>query len=64
MNGPLNIRPLTFAELWRLGYGPRLLPIVPPNAEVSETSTLYKRVGTPRTAAARPQAYAARRQMA
>ena len=47
MNGPLNIRPLTFAELWRLGYGPRLLPIVPPNAEVSETSALYKRVGTP-----------------
>lgn len=38
---------LTFAELWRLGYGPRLLPIIPPNAEVSERSTLYKRVGTP-----------------
>src|SRR5260370_41860856 len=37
---------LTFAELWRLGYGPRLLPIVPPSAEVSERSTLYKRVGT------------------
>jgi len=47
MNGPPNIRPLTFAELWRLGYGPRLLPIVPPTAEVSERSTLYKRVGTP-----------------
>lgn len=47
MNGPLNIKLLTFAELWRLGYGPRLLPIVPPNADISERSTLYKRVGTP-----------------
>jgi hypothetical protein len=47
MNGPPNIRRLTFDELWRLGYGPRLLPIVPPNAEISDRSTLHKRVGTP-----------------
>ena len=39
--------PSTFEAFWRLGYGPRLLPIVPPNADVSERSTLHKRVGTP-----------------
>lgn len=36
----------TFLDFWNLGYGPRLLPIVPPGAKISETSTLYKRVGT------------------
>ena len=48
MNAAPKLSPTTFEAFWRLGYGPRLLPIVPPTAEVSETSTLYKRVGTPR----------------
>jgi hypothetical protein len=48
MNAAPILSPTTFAELWHLGYGPRLLPIVPPNAEVSERSTLYKRAGTPK----------------
>ncbi|MGZ5988749.1 MAG: AAA family ATPase, partial [Rhizomicrobium sp.] len=47
MNMALASGPTTFAAFWQLGYGPRLLPIVPPSAEVSERSTLYKRVGTP-----------------
>ncbi len=36
----------TFSDFWNLGYGPRLLPIVPPDAKIRETSTLYKRVDT------------------
>jgi hypothetical protein len=47
MNAAPILSPTTFAELWHLGYGPRLLPIVPPNAAVSDRSTLSKRVGTP-----------------
>jgi hypothetical protein len=43
---PTGFSPKTFADFWHLGYGPRLLPIVPPTADVSERSTLYKRVGT------------------
>lgn len=34
-----------FQRFWSLGYT-RLVPIVPPGAEISEKSTLYKRVGT------------------
>jgi hypothetical protein len=33
-----------FAELAALGYGPRLIPIVPPGAALSERSTLWKRL--------------------
>lgn len=33
-----------FAEFHALGYGPRLIPIVPPGADVSPQSTLYKRM--------------------
>ncbi len=47
MNAAPKLSPTTFEAFWRLGYGPRLLPIVPPTAEVSETSTLFKRLGTP-----------------
>lgn len=35
---------LTFAELHALGY--RLVPIIPHDAEISERSSLFKRVGT------------------
>lgn len=36
-----------FLTYTALGYGPqRLLPIIPPNAEISERSSLHKRVGT------------------
>jgi hypothetical protein len=38
--------PLTFAECARLGYGQRLVPIIPPDAPISERSSLFKRVGT------------------
>ncbi|WP_316397367.1 AAA family ATPase [Bradyrhizobium sp. 33ap4] len=38
--------PATFDDFWRLGYTTRLIPIVPPNAKISERSTLHKRVGT------------------
>ncbi len=34
-----------FARLWALGYT-SLVPIIPPDAEISEHSSLYKRVGT------------------
>jgi hypothetical protein len=34
-----------FARLWALGYT-SLVPIIPPDAEVSEHSSLFKRVGT------------------
>lgn len=34
-----------FEQLWRLGFK-RLVPIVPPDATISERSTLAKRVGT------------------
>lgn len=37
---------LAFAECARLGYGPRLVPIIPPDAPISERSSLFKRVGT------------------
>lgn len=40
----LNTR--TFAEVAALGYA-RLVPIIPPDAPISEGSSLYKRVGTP-----------------
>lgn len=35
-----------FHRLWNLNYR-LLLPIVPPNAPVSERSTMFKRIGTP-----------------
>ena len=34
-----------FARLWALGYR-RLVPVIPPDAEVSPNSSLHKRVGT------------------
>lgn len=34
-----------FERLWALGYE-RLVPIIPPDAEISETSSLFGRVGT------------------
>lgn len=37
-----------FLTYTALGYGPaRLVPITPPDAEISESSSLFKRVGTP-----------------
>jgi RecA-family ATPase len=47
MNAAPKFGPSTFEAFWHLGYGPRLLPIVPPTADISERSTLHKRVGTP-----------------
>jgi hypothetical protein len=47
MNAAPKFCPSTFEAFWHLGYGPRLLPIVPPTADISERSTLHKRVGTP-----------------
>lgn len=38
-------RPTTFADFAALGYT-RLVPIIPPNAPISEGSSLFKRVGT------------------
>lgn len=35
-----------FERFWSLGYE-ALLPIIPPDAEISERSSLHKRVGTP-----------------
>lgn len=37
--------PTTFDAFWRLGYT-RLVPIIPPDARISERSSLYSRVGT------------------
>jgi hypothetical protein len=37
--------PTTFADFYALGYT-RLVPIIPPSAPISETSSLFKRVGT------------------
>lgn len=34
-----------FARLWSLGYT-RIVPVIPPDAQISENSTLYKRVNT------------------
>lgn len=34
-----------FTRLWALGYT-RIVPVIPPDAQISENSTLYKRVGT------------------
>lgn len=34
-----------FTRLWALGYA-RIVPVIPPDAQVSENSTLYKRVNT------------------
>ncbi|MBR1124517.1 AAA family ATPase [Bradyrhizobium lablabi] len=44
MNAPI-IMPLTFEALWQLGYR-NLLPIIPPKVEISEHSTLFKRIDT------------------
>jgi len=35
-----------FRRFWDLGYGSRLIPIIPPDADISERSTLFKRIGT------------------
>lgn len=35
-----------FRRFWDLGFK-RLVPIIPPDATISERSTLYKRIGTP-----------------
>jgi hypothetical protein len=45
MNAPSKITPSTFADYYSWGYQ-RLVPVIPPGAEISETSSLYKRVGT------------------
>jgi hypothetical protein len=37
--------PSAFHRLWSLGYR-RIVPVIPPGAEISPHSTLYKRVGT------------------
>ena len=37
--------PSAFTRLWAMGYT-RIVPVIPPAAEVSPYSTLYKRVGT------------------
>lgn len=37
--------PQTFEAFWALGFR-RLVPIIPPDAEISEKSSLYSRVGT------------------
>lgn len=37
--------PTTFLDYWQFGYH-RLIPIIPPNADISEKSSLFKRVGT------------------
>ncbi len=38
--------PTTFADFYALGFK-RLVPVIPPAAPISETSSLFKRVGTP-----------------
>jgi hypothetical protein len=45
MNAPSNIALSTFEVFWNLGYR-RLVPVIPPGAEISATSSLFKRVGT------------------
>lgn len=35
MNAAPKLNPTTFEAFWHLGYGPRLLPITPPNAEAA-----------------------------
>ncbi|MBR0735298.1 AAA family ATPase [Bradyrhizobium liaoningense] len=37
--------PATFQDLWAMGYR-RLVPVIPPDGAISETSSLFKRVGT------------------
>lgn len=37
--------PSTFQDFWAMGFR-RLVPVIPPDGEISETSSLYKRVGT------------------
>lgn len=47
MNAPTKLNaPTTFEGFHRLGYT-RLLPIIPPSADIRPTSSLYGRVGTP-----------------
>lgn len=41
-----DFTPKSFDAFWKLGYV-RLVPIIPPDAPISENSSLYKRVGTP-----------------
>lgn len=46
MNSVLKMpAPSTFQEFWALGFR-RLVPVIPPDAEISQTSSLYKRIGT------------------
>lgn len=42
MNAMPDINPTTFAEFWLLGFH-RLVPIIPPDAQISENSSLNKR---------------------
>ena len=42
---PPATSPSAFEAFWRLGYR-RLIPIIPPGAPISETSSLFKRIGT------------------
>jgi hypothetical protein len=45
MNAQPKLTPSTFEAFWRLGYR-RLVPVIPPTADISERSSLFKRVGT------------------
>lgn len=45
MNVLPKFSPVTFNSLWDMGFR-NLLPIIPPDAEISERSSLSKRVGT------------------
>jgi hypothetical protein len=45
MNAAPKLNPTTFLEFWRLGFR-RLVPIIPPTADISERSSLFKRIGT------------------
>jgi hypothetical protein len=45
MNALPKFTPMTFDSLWKMGFR-QLLPIIPPDAEISERSSLFKRVGT------------------
>jgi hypothetical protein len=42
-DGAVEKQPTTFREFWEFGY-PRLVPIVPPDAEVHEASSIAKRM--------------------
>jgi hypothetical protein len=59
MNAPSKITLSTFEAFWRLGYR-RLVPVVPPAAEISERSSLFKRIGTSQDGRGKTSCFAAR----